>query len=113
MRAITPTRLRQSVQQLGSAWHPDGPHLIGIRTAYPVPDLANDLLAAARPAPGQCRDACQLGFPQNKLAHPALVQMSGKVRAYRIKYSKTLDEWHFGINVHRADVAGATPRIAN
>ena len=202
MKALTPTLLRQTMQTLGYAWHPDGPNLIGIRTALTVPDLFNDLLVCcwqqpAMPAglsvqqqqeflagwlytgkdgkpikadgvpgpnttfalaqlaatagtdrmrtwiitttpgnfylhqplsklgcavlvPGQYPGAYQLGFHQNKPAHPALVQTGGKVRAYRdnnrdyyAEETKLVEEGHFGINIHRANMAGATPRIAN
>jgi hypothetical protein len=77
-------------------------------------------LGCAVLVPGQYLDAYQLGFHQNKPAHPALVQTGGKVRAYRdndrdfyAEETKVVEEGHFGINIHRSNMAGATPRIAN
>ncbi|MGI4864438.1 MAG: hypothetical protein ACRYFZ_11005 [Janthinobacterium lividum] len=70
--------------------------------------------------PGQYKGAYQLGFHQNKPAHPALVQVGAKVRAYRdndrdiyAEETKVIEEGFFGINIHRSNMVGATPRIAN
>ena len=77
-------------------------------------------LGCAVLVPGQYRDAYQLGFHQNKPAHLTLVQTGGKVRPYRdndrdyyAAEPKVVEEGHFGINLHRTHVAGATPRIAS
>ena len=70
--------------------------------------------------PGQYKGAYQLGFHQNKPDHPALVQLGGRVRAYRdndrdtfAEETKVIEEGFFGINIHRSNSMGATPRIAN
>lgn len=70
--------------------------------------------------PGQYKGVYQLGFHQNKPDHPALVQLGGKVRAYRdndrdvyAEETKVVEEGFFGINIHRSNSMGATPRIAN
>jgi len=70
--------------------------------------------------PGQYKGVYQLGFHQNKQDHPALIQLGGKVRAYRdndrdisAEETKLIEEGFFGINIHRANSLGATPRIGN
>jgi hypothetical protein len=70
--------------------------------------------------PGQYRGVYRLGFHMSKPDHPALVQQGGKVRAYRdndrdiiAEETKVIEEGFFGINIHRSNSMGATPRIAN
>lgn len=70
--------------------------------------------------PGQYRGVYQMGFHQQDLKHPALVQSGGHVRAYRdndrdrlAEETSVIDIGDFGINIHRSNPAGASIRVHN
>jgi hypothetical protein len=71
-------------------------------------------------APGQYIDCYSLGLHQGKADHPALVQVA-PVTVFRdnnkdSKYDldpKTLDKGMHGINIHRSNRTGFTPKVVN
>lgn len=67
--------------------------------------------------PGQYLDSHSIGFHQNKTDHKALVQ-TGKLTVYRdndkdniAEATSITESGLFGINVHRSNKIGATPKI--
>jgi hypothetical protein len=70
--------------------------------------------------PGQYKNAYILGNHQGRADHPALVQQGGEVIIYRdndrdnlAEETATTSHGYFGINIHRSNEVGATPRISN
>lgn len=70
--------------------------------------------------PNQYKGAYILGFHQDKPDHPALVQRGGPVTIYRDNDRDNRAEEggpeltdYFGINIHRSNKEGATPKIVN
>lgn len=68
--------------------------------------------------PDQYKNVYRLGLHKDKPDHPALVQTGGIVKAFRdndrdelAEETKTITEGYFGINIHRANSNGITPRI--